>query len=104
MVHLVLGRHGQHQRSGSPSRAAPVLDRPAWSPVVRGAGAPMRMPKFASAAHSERVTSRIGLALAVTFTTCFLTGLISHLIQHPPAWFWWPSRPAGLYRVTQGLH
>src|SRR5207244_11518566 len=29
---------------------------------------------------------------------------ISHLIQQPPSWFVWPSRPAGLYRVTQGLH
>ena len=60
--------------------------------------------RFKAAAHGERVTSRIGLALAVTFTTCFLTGLISHLIQHPPEWFFWPSRPIGLYRVTQGLH
>jgi DMSO/TMAO reductase YedYZ molybdopterin-dependent catalytic subunit len=60
--------------------------------------------QFAGAAHSERVTSRIGVALAVTFTTCFVTGLISHLVQHPPGWFFWPSRPAGLYRVTQGLH
>lgn len=50
------------------------------------------------------VTSRLGLVLAVTFTICFVTGLISHLIQHPPSWFVWPSRPAGLYRVTQGLH
>jgi DMSO/TMAO reductase YedYZ molybdopterin-dependent catalytic subunit len=30
--------------------------------------------------------------------------LLSHLIQHPPVWFGWPSRPAGLYRFTQGLH
>ncbi|MEU5261889.1 molybdopterin-dependent oxidoreductase [Amycolatopsis sp. NPDC021455] len=60
--------------------------------------------QFKAAAHDERVTSKIGLALAVTFTTCFVTGLISHLIQHPPTWFSWPSRPAGLYRVTQGLH
>ncbi|MCR6484066.1 molybdopterin-dependent oxidoreductase [Amycolatopsis sp. OK19-0408] len=59
---------------------------------------------FKAPAHDERVTSKIGLALAVTFTTCFVTGLISHLIQHPPEWFFWPSRPAGLYRVTQGLH
>ncbi|MFD2415307.1 molybdopterin-dependent oxidoreductase [Amycolatopsis pigmentata] len=42
--------------------------------------------------------------LALTFTICFVTGLISHLVQHPPPWFVWPSRPAGLYRVTQGLH
>lgn len=59
---------------------------------------------FKAPAHDERVTSKIGLALAVTFTTCFVTGLISHLIQHPPEWFFWPSRPVGLYRVTQGLH
>lgn len=42
--------------------------------------------------------------LALTFTICFVTGLISHFVQHPPSWFAWPSRPAGLYRVTQGLH
>lgn len=54
--------------------------------------------------HSVAVTSRLGLVLAVTFTTCFVTGLISHLIQHPPSWFAWPSRPVELYRVTQGLH
>jgi len=40
----------------------------------------------------------------VSFTICFLTGLLSHLIQHPPSWFVWPSRPAGLYRITQGVH
>jgi DMSO/TMAO reductase YedYZ molybdopterin-dependent catalytic subunit len=60
--------------------------------------------QFQAPAHHERVTSKIGLALAITFTTCFVTGLISHLIQHPPGWFSWPSRPIGLYRVTQGLH
>lgn len=60
--------------------------------------------KFRSSAHTDRVTSRIGLALAVTFTLCFVTGLISHYIQHPPSWFGWPSRPVWLYRVTQGTH
>ncbi|GAA4536656.1 molybdopterin-dependent oxidoreductase [Amycolatopsis samaneae] len=60
--------------------------------------------RFAAASHSARVTSRIGLGLAITFTVCFLTGLVSHLIQHPPTWFFWPSRPIWLYRVTQGLH
>ena len=42
--------------------------------------------------------------MGVAFTACFATGLLSHLIQEPPGWFQWPSRPAGLYRVTQGLH
>ncbi|MFI5936654.1 molybdopterin-dependent oxidoreductase [Actinoplanes sp. NPDC051494] len=54
--------------------------------------------------RSPRLTSVLGLGLAVAFTICFVTGLLSHFIQHPPAWFWWPSRPVGLYRFTQGLH
>jgi DMSO/TMAO reductase YedYZ molybdopterin-dependent catalytic subunit len=50
------------------------------------------------------VAARLGLALGVAFGLCFATGVISHLIQDPPSWFEWPARPAGLYRVTQGLH
>ena len=52
----------------------------------------------------KRLTSLAGVALGVAFGVCFGTGLLSHLIQHPPGWFWWPSRPVGLYRVTQGVH
>jgi DMSO/TMAO reductase YedYZ molybdopterin-dependent catalytic subunit len=59
---------------------------------------------FASAAHHERVTARVGLWLGIAFTVCFLTGLTSHFVQHGPAWFYWPSTPVNLYRVTQGLH
>jgi DMSO/TMAO reductase YedYZ molybdopterin-dependent catalytic subunit len=44
------------------------------------------------------------VALGVSFVTCFATGFLSHLIQHPPSWFAWPSRPAGLYRLSQGIH
>ncbi len=54
--------------------------------------------------HSDRVASILGLALGITFTTCFVTGLASHVVQDPPSWFLWPSRPAGLYRATQGVH
>lgn len=57
-----------------------------------------------SALRSERNAAWLGVALGVAFGVCFLTGLLSHLIQHPPHWFTWPSRPAGLYRLTQGLH
>jgi len=59
---------------------------------------------FTSKLRSEKVTSQLGLALAVAFSICFLTGYLSHAIQHPPAWFFWPSRPVNLYRFTQGLH
>jgi hypothetical protein len=54
--------------------------------------------------HGTRTAALLGIALGVCFTVCFATGLLSHLIQHPPSWFTWPSRPAGLYRVTQSLH
>jgi hypothetical protein len=59
---------------------------------------------FKRAAHSPQVTSRIGIWLGVTFTICFITGLLSHFIQHPVWWFPWPTRPVWLYRVTQGVH
>jgi DMSO/TMAO reductase YedYZ molybdopterin-dependent catalytic subunit len=59
---------------------------------------------FRSRLRSVRLTALLGIALGVAFGICFVTGLISHLVQHPPDWFRWPSRPAGLYRFTQGLH
>jgi DMSO/TMAO reductase YedYZ molybdopterin-dependent catalytic subunit len=65
---------------------------------------PFRAGAFRSALRSERLTSQLGLWLGIAFGVCFLTGLTSHLIQHPPGWFWWPARPAWLYRLTQGVH
>jgi hypothetical protein len=65
---------------------------------------PLHPGVFRSALRSTRLTSLLGVALGAAFGICFLTGVLSHLIQHPPAWFWWPSRPVALYRVTQGLH
>lgn len=59
---------------------------------------------FTSPLHSERTAAVLGLALGVTFTVCFLTGLVSHLVQNPPGWLTFPPRPAGFYRVSQGLH
>ena len=35
---------------------------------------------------------------------CLLTGLLSHLHQHPVDWLTLPAVPAGAYRVSQGLH
>jgi Oxidoreductase molybdopterin binding domain len=67
----------------------------------------MRVPteaRFARPAHDPRVTVRVGLWLGVAFGVCFVTGLLSHSIQHPPGWFDWPTRPVSLYRITQGLH
>ncbi|MUL81672.1 MULTISPECIES: molybdopterin-dependent oxidoreductase [unclassified Mycolicibacterium] len=50
------------------------------------------------------VTVRVGTALGVAVAICLITGLISHFIQHPQPWFFWPTRPVWLYRLTQGLH
>ncbi|MEV4158268.1 molybdopterin-dependent oxidoreductase [Nocardia salmonicida] len=57
-----------------------------------------------SPARSTAVAARVGILLGLAVTICFLTGLISHWIQHPPAWFWWPAHPVWLYQVTQGAH
>jgi len=65
---------------------------------------PFRAGSFSSPLHSERRAARTGVWLGLAFLVCFVTGLISHLIQHPPGWFWWPASPAWLYRVTQGVH
>jgi hypothetical protein len=65
---------------------------------------PPKESDFRSPAHHERVTARVGLWLGIAFAVAFVTGILSHAIQHPPGWFFWPSRPVNLYRVTQGLH
>lgn len=59
---------------------------------------------LAQPVHDERTAAILGIALGIAFSVCFLTGLFSHTLQHPPSWFKAPSRPAGLYRVTQGTH
>jgi DMSO/TMAO reductase YedYZ molybdopterin-dependent catalytic subunit len=65
---------------------------------------PFRAGAFPSPLHSERRAARTGLWLGLAFTVCFLTGLLSHLIQNPPGWFVYPASPVWLYRVTQGVH
>ena len=59
---------------------------------------------FRSRLRSPAVASRVGLWLGVCFALAFLTGVFSHLAQAGYPWFPLPTRPAWLYRVTQGLH
>ncbi|MGC4940166.1 molybdopterin-dependent oxidoreductase [Kribbella sp. DT2] len=61
-------------------------------------------PAFRSALHHPRVATVVGRWLAVAVVVCFLTGLFSHFQQATPGWLHIPTRPASLYRVTQGLH
>jgi DMSO/TMAO reductase YedYZ molybdopterin-dependent catalytic subunit len=60
--------------------------------------------RFTSPLHDDVASARLGLALGVLFGACAATGAYSHLLQHPIAWLPVPPRPAGLYRVTQGVH
>jgi len=73
-----------------------------WPP--RPTVGPFRDGAFSGRLHDERTAAVLGVALGVGFTVCFATGVLSHLIQNPPSWFLWTSRPAGLYRLTQGTH
>lgn len=63
-----------------------------------------RPEDFGSRLHDERLTARLGVWLGAAFLICFVTGVISHLLQHPTSWWGWPTQPVNLYRVTQGLH
>ncbi|MFF4632751.1 molybdopterin-dependent oxidoreductase [Streptomyces griseorubiginosus] len=63
-------------------------------------------PVFKGGLHDARTATVIGRWLGPAFAVCFLTGLVSHFMQHPPGWLadGIPSRPIWGYRVTQGLH
>src|SRR3954454_23045914 len=54
--------------------------------------------------HDVRTAAILGVALGVSFATCFLTGIYSHLAQHPESWFHLSASPPWLYRATQGVH
>lgn len=73
-------------------------------PTFRLRRGPLREGAFRGHLHDERTASLIGTALGIAFATAFLTGLISHELQHPAAWFPLPTRPVWFYRATQGLH
>ncbi|HEU5333442.1 MAG TPA: molybdopterin-dependent oxidoreductase [Actinocrinis sp.] len=78
------------------------LPRPPSPQVLRRG--PLREGAFRGHLHNERTASLIGTALGIAFATAFLTGLISHELQHPASWFPLPTRPVWFYRATQGLH
>lgn len=82
---------------GPAGRPGPAIERPALL-------LPQSLSRRLSPARSTAVAARTGVALGAGITILFATGLISHLIQHPPDWFWWPAHPVWLYRVTQGTH
>jgi DMSO/TMAO reductase YedYZ molybdopterin-dependent catalytic subunit len=65
---------------------------------------PLREDAFRPNLHDERTASLIGTALGIAFALAFVTGIISHELQHPPSWLPLPTRPVWFYQFTQGLH
>jgi DMSO/TMAO reductase YedYZ molybdopterin-dependent catalytic subunit len=74
--------------------------------------------KFRSPLRGPWLTSAFGLALLIALPVVIITGLLSYIAYAPQfgqaipddvGWlrlplFTWPTRPAWLYRLTQGLH
>lgn len=54
--------------------------------------------------RDQRTAAILGVALGLSFGVCFATGLYSHWAQSTDPIVAYPARPAGLYRITQGLH
>ena len=82
----------------------PPVELPRPVRVVAAKIATTRDEALTTPTHDDRTAAILGIALGITFTTSFATGLYSHVLQHPPDWFVAPARPAGLYRLTQGVH
>src|SRR5258705_2374213 len=80
------------------TRIGRLLHHPLPAPAALRQG-PWRRGTFTSVIRSPRLTSHLGLLLGLAFAICFATGLLSHLIQHPPQWFFWPARPVWFYRA-----
>ena len=95
------GRTGRRGWSGV-GRVSP--DRPARRGYTRADVTPQMGNTTKATLRGTAVTARVGVALGIAVTVCFATGLISHFIQHPQPWFFWPTRPVWLYQLTQGLH
>ena len=80
--------------SGFTQRLGTALERRAAG-VRRALDVPERTPRTAVV---------IGRIVGIGFSVCFVTGLFSHLHQHPIAWLPMPTRPVELYAWTQGVH
>nr|WSX48767.1 molybdopterin-dependent oxidoreductase [Streptomyces sp. NBC_00974] len=93
----------------TPPAPPPHAQRPFAAPQKRGRRLlipPVRPPSFSGRLHDARTATSVGRWLGAAFLVCFVTGLVSHYLQHPPGWAagLLPSRPVWGYRLSQGLH
>ncbi len=65
---------------------------------------PFRPRPASQGLHEPRTAALLGRATGAALAVCFVTGFVSHLHQHPPAWLDVPARPVWGYQLTQGLH
>jgi DMSO/TMAO reductase YedYZ molybdopterin-dependent catalytic subunit len=65
---------------------------------------PLREGTFPSDVRAQAFTARVGSWFGSALTVAFLTGLASHLAQHPIWGLSYPTRPVALYRITEGIH
>jgi len=86
-------------RRGIADRLPPGLRR-----LTTDADLPLRQAAYQSPLRDERLAAYLGASLGILFSVCFVTGLYSHLQQNPQSWLPIPARPAGLYRLSQGIH
>lgn len=59
---------------------------------------------LAAPSRNPRMAVVVGRLLAIAFLLCFATGIYSHFLQDPLPWMVFPTRPTGLYQVSQGIH
>jgi hypothetical protein len=88
-------------RSASAGRLRSAVERAQGKAEEKSAELQKRVT---SPLHDTWIATVLGLALGITFTICFATGLVDYMSQHPPSWFHLPTHPADLYRVNEGLH
>jgi len=86
--------------------STPISGRvpPALRRLTTDSEQPLRQAAYQSTLRDERLAAYLGASLGILFSVCFVTGLYSHLQQHPQSWLPIPARPVGLYRLSQGLH
>jgi Na+/proline symporter len=68
------------------------------------AGAAEVQRRLEASPRTARTAVVLGRLLGLAFLVCFATGLYSHFLQSPLPWMRFPTRPADLYQVTQGVH
>ncbi|WP_329284999.1 molybdopterin-dependent oxidoreductase [Streptomyces sp. NBC_00691] len=93
--------------SGEPAPERPTTSSRAPGPSPSRSVLPaLRPPVFTGRLHDARTATAVGRWLGAAFAVCFATGLVSHYLQHPPAWLAddLPARPVWGYRGSQGLH